>query len=330
MKTKQLLLLMSVISTLTCYSQAYTFSTSSGTYADLVGGTSLNNNTVWDDPLYTVPFGFNFQYFNSNMSQIILDGNWGLGGDLTSGSSGGVGELLIPYGADLIDFGYDSGTSASNLSYLLTGNPGSQILKIEWNNVGFYEDDADDGQCTDYVNFQLWFYEGSNNIEIHFGPNSITQVALNFAGVTGPHIGLFPQYDYTTDDFVASTPGFVLTGNPASPTMIEEDSVYNNYLDGITPNGTIYKFTKSSTPTSINENENTISLYPNPVENSVTISGVKDAISAVTITNGSGQIVRQVSTVGNSIDLSELNAGFYFVQLTTNKGEVITKKIMKK
>jgi len=326
MKT-QLLLIMFVLSTLTVFSQAYTFSSTTGTYTDLVGSTLLNIITTWDDPTFTVPLGFNFQYFNSGLSQITIDGNWGLGADLTNNTSG-IGELLIPYGVDLVGLGGNQGTSASNISYLLSGNTGSQILKIEWKNSGFYGDTS--RPRIDYVNFQLWFYEGSNNLEIHFGPSSITQGFLGFNSQNGPHIGLFPQYDFVADSSIAVTAGFVLTGDPASPTMVGQDSVYSNYLNGVPPNGSIYKFTKSSTPTTITENENAISIYPNPIEDFVTISGINNSIYGISITNGNGQIVRQISKVSNSIDLSDLDAGFYFIQLTMSTGELITKKIIKK
>ena len=42
--------------------------------------------------------------------------------------------------------------------------PGRRVLKIEWKNAGIYEEYYDDKVSNDYINFQLWLYEGTNDI----------------------------------------------------------------------------------------------------------------------------------------------------------------------
>jgi len=244
--------------------------------------------------------------------------------------------LLIPYGADIIDRGIDvnntffyTKTSLSNISYLLEGISGSQILKIEWKNVGFYSEVGDDGISSDFTNFQLWLYEGSNDIEVHFGPNSITQPGLSFEGETGSFIGLFPAYDFDKDSVLMD--GIALSGDPSSPDVISTDSLYENFLDGVIPNGTIYKFTNNVVDVpSYPSNFIQFSIYPNPSIEYFKISfdNKKQEINTILITNINGQNVKEVYFTNDLIDISDLNSGIYFVEIETNAG-ILTKSLLK-
>ena len=74
--------------------------------------------------------------------------------------------------------------------------------------------------------------------------------------------------------------------------------------------------------------KNNINIYPNPAKNIINISSLDDILN-VTIFNAQGQIVKQVSNLGNqSIDISNLKKGMYFVKIQT-KSTYITKKILK-
>jgi len=335
MKIKKLLLLAFCGFALNVQAQPYAFSVSTGSYSDITGSTSLNNGMTWDDPEFTIPIGFNFQYFDITMNQIFISG-WGLGGELSSTSSPtGIASLLIPYGADIIDRGYDfnadSSTtgSLSNISYLLVGVVGSRILKIEWKNVGFYSELDDDNVSTDFTNFQLWLYEGTNDIEIHFGPNSITQPNLSFNGETGTYIGLFPEYDNDNDLVIGN--GIVLSGNPSAPNATSENDLYANFLNGTIPNGTIYKFTKSVSGTSeLTRDNDKFSLYPNPADNYFIIS-LDDAemdIRSVSIHNANGKIIKEISYSNSVIDISDLSPGIYLVHINTKSGNA-TRRLIK-
>ncbi|MEP1487432.1 MAG: T9SS type A sorting domain-containing protein, partial [Algibacter sp.] len=67
-------------------------------------------------------------------------------------------------------------------------------------------------------------------------------------------------------------------------------------------------------------------IYPNPVENILTIKNVSDIIS-VDIYNNLGQRVLQSKQ--NSIDMGHLTKGLYFLQIRTALGTE-TKRIIKK
>lgn len=337
MKIKHLTIIIIIGLTLNIQAQSYTFSVSNGSYSDLAGSTSLNNGMTWDDPQFTIPIGFNFEYFDVTISHLFIE-DWGLGGFLTTDTSEtGIFPLLIPYGADVIDRGYDfnadSSTtgSLSNISYLIEGAAGSRILKIEWKNVGFYSELGDDNISTDYTNFQLWLYEGTNDIEIHFGPTSVTQPNLSYDGETGSFVALFPEYDYDND--VLPNNGIVLEGNSSSPTMKVISSLDSlTFLNGTIPNGTVYRF--SNTNTGIFEFKNSlidVLIYPNPSNDYFNIEFAKEdlKVESISILNIHGKIVKEINYTGDEIDISYLTNGVYLVQINTTKGK-LTKKLIKK
>lgn len=249
-------------------------------------------------------------------------------------SEKGVISLLIPYGADIIDRGYDfeadSSTtgSLSNISYLLEGAPGSRILKIEWKNVGFYSELEFDNISTDFTNFQLWLYEGSNDIEIHFGPNSITQPNLSFDGEAGTYIGLFPEVDFDNETVIGT--GIELSGNPRSPTVLATSSIYTNFLNGVIPNGTIYKFAMRTSGISELKNDfSNISLYPHPSNDyfKISVDNMPFDINSISIFNSDGKKVKETNYTKDIIDISDLSSGIYFVLINTELG-VATKKLI--
>ena len=323
--------------TLNAQAQSYNFSLSTDSYSDLIGSTSLNNGMTWDDPQFTVPIGFNFQYFNLTINQLFIE-DIGLGGLLTTDTSEtGIIPLLIPYGADIIDRGYDFNTdsstseSLSNISYLLEGTVGSQILKIEWQNVGFHSELEDDNISSDFTNFQLWLYEGTNDIEIHFGTNLINQPNLSFDGETGSFVALLNDYDFDNDSLIGD--GIVLEGNPASPTQKQISILeYMTFLSGIIPNGTIYKFSKFVT--GISENQNSfidVIIYPNPTNDyfNISVNDLDTKINTVSILNINGQSLKEFNYTNEAIDISDLNFGVYIIKINTTAG-MLTKRLVKK
>ena len=76
------------------------------------------------------------------------------------------------------------------------------------------------------------------------------------------------------------------------------------------------------------EEKNVISaeIYPNPMNDILYIES--DDVVSVTVFNAVGQQVLFVEN-RNEIDVAELNNGLYFVRLVDNKGNTLTKKIIK-
>ena len=74
------------------------------------------------------------------------------------------------------------------------------------------------------------------------------------------------------------------------------------------------------------------SVYPNPVNNVVTISNSANAtIDAVTVSDLNGRTVKSVKLNGETsaqINISDLSAGVYMMNISSDQGSV-TKKIVK-
>lgn len=300
----------------------YNFQAENNTYVNLTGSTSLNNGAVWDDPGYTIPLGFSFDFGTYTFNTIyILE--WSVGGVLSSNPvDGGIVPLFVPIGQDLIDLGYTSGVSQSNISYKTEGASGSKILKIEWNNVGFFEDSTE----SDFMNFQLWLYEGTNTVEFRYGPSSINNPAESFEGETGPQVSLITSFNIDTQQL--DDRGYFLSGNPVSPTLVTlnpGDPIVLSYLQGMIPNGTVYRFLRQ--PLSVSDFDNTEFLvYPNPATHTLNFK-TKEGQSQVSIFNSLGQLIKQVTTIAGSMDVSDMQNGIYFLQLKTSEGTAIQKFI---
>ena len=136
--------------------QYYTFDASTDLYENLDKSKSLNDSMTWQNTHYDIPIGFDFSLYDKTIKKIILNG-FGWGGSLTS-STKGIYTLLIAYGSDLLDRGYNmisdtiTPESKSNISYQLDSINNRKILKIQWENAGFYHELADDSISSDYIN----------------------------------------------------------------------------------------------------------------------------------------------------------------------------------
>ena len=171
---------------------------------------------------------------------------------------------IMPFDTDLIDRGDFTGISKSPIRYKVEGAAGSRILKIEWKNVGFYEEGDFYGTLNDFISFQLWLYEGSNTIEMHYGAHQVTDPSVNYFGETGPLVGL-------ADEALSNI--YLLSGNPANPLVASSFST----LNGTPANGTIYTFTKNNQiGLSHFDAQQKITLYPNPMVNELTVHCSKE------------------------------------------------------
>lgn len=70
----------------------------------------------------------------------------------------------------------------------------------------------------------------------------------------------------------------------------------------------------------------TFSIYPNPVKDILNISNSIGAeINSLTIVDINGRTVKQINSNISQINISDLNAGVYFVNINSNEGSLTTK-----
>ena len=73
--------------------------------------------------------------------------------------------------------------------------------------------------------------------------------------------------------------------------------------------------------------ESVLSIYPNPVKDVLTINYDK-AISQIDVYDVNGKLVKTFTTVGSTINVSDLSSGVYMLNMQTEDGLVV-KKIVK-
>jgi uncharacterized repeat protein (TIGR01451 family) len=128
-----------------------------------------------------------------------------------------------------------------------------------------------------------------------------------------------PFDNATNDGYVAfkiKTKSTLVLGNTFS-------NLANIYFDYNFPIVTNTATTTVANPLATQDFEfsNYFSLYPNPVKNSLNISAKNDVvISSMSIYNTLGQLVQVITNPTNTIDVSELKTGNYFVKIVSDKG----------
>ncbi|MFN3530703.1 MAG: T9SS type A sorting domain-containing protein [Bacteroidia bacterium] len=289
---------------------AYQFNLSTAPFEFLTGATNLTGNMVWDDPTIPINLPFSFSVMGMNFNQIILDG---LGGTLMSENMTTMEEIILaPFGADIIDRGYDVNTPLSPISLKIEGTAPNRIAKLEWKEVGSFDEYiTTGGTLAMYISFQMWLYEGSNVIEYRFGANTITNPILFYEGETGAYIGM--AYLSNT-----SNTSNLLNGPAANPSL----STMENAIVGTPPAATVYRFTPATSSVAEKALAHELKMYPNPANHLIHFQYNGEQNSKLSIRNMSGQLVKEIALYpgSQSADISELAAGVYLVQLEGHVG----------
>jgi hypothetical protein len=294
--------------------QTYTFSQTTGTYTNLSSPFILSSSGWNGMSSYNLLIPFQFA-FNGSTETIL-----GIGGNSLVGFQAGTSAISTLL-ADLED--RNQAGNPSTIGYKITGTPGNQILKLEWKNAG-----TSNG-ASEFANLQVWLYEGSSIIEIHYGTSSLPSSGYLYFPQMAPTVGLVLSSSMST--FTAS--GIYLQGNPASATAVSVNNA-STFPTLMAPpaNGTIYRFTPANT-TGINKEElaETFTFFPNPATDFISLKGLSGGIreARVIITDLTGKVVFNESIQAeNKINVSSLPQGIYLAQITTEAGS-LTKRIVK-
>jgi hypothetical protein len=264
----------------------YSFSESTGTYNELVGGTL--SSAVGDDGTQfniALPFTFNFGGNNFTAVGVGTNGWLRLGTSTSIGTFGAFTNSLaapgnnINFVAPLWD---DLNLTGGSISYQTQGTAPNQIFIMEWKNVRWA------GSTAPQQNFQVWLYETTNVVEIRYGAMQNGTTASASIGLVGPVAG----------DFISIT--------PASPATASTSTANNNIsLATFLTNGLIYKFTPPACPSpgglqASNATSASVDLLWN---SSATTFNVEYGIAPLTA--GTGTLLQNVTL--NPFTLSGLN-----------------------
>jgi hypothetical protein len=289
------------------FSQEYQFELGTSTYTDLENPNELiPPGDFWDGQEWTVPIGFDFHFFGAVYdSTLFWEGTFFFQDPEI---------FLDAFGAVFIDrvlYTMDP-NNRSRVGYRTDGPIGNRIFKFEVKNAGFFSGDADD-----FANYQLWLYEATSVLEVHFGPSAVNPEVYQDDGWNGPFIGIA---NFQINEFL------YLDQDPLAPFEYTVDENTDG-LDGTPPNGTVYRFIPNTSSTQIPEKEE-VRLW---VSDSQLIGKKLDskAFPVWSMTDVTGRSIfqeRPTSQLATGVLLPDLIPGVYWVTLAGTKG-VVTKAI---
>jgi hypothetical protein len=223
--------------------------------------------------------------------------------------------LLMPVLEDICDVGMSTGTSGSPISYRLDGEPGSQIFKLEWSNVGFYSEYAESNTNFNTFSFQLWLHEGSNIIEYRFGPSAIK--GGNFFQFGGPMSAI--AEDFANGQKNAWQNLWYTSNDPANPTielMDPNDFMSVVPLTGLPASGTVYHFAPLFVGTEEIETVG-LNIFPTWADETIWIQTGTNTTIVADVIDLSGKRVMQESIQSpmHQINVSALPTGVYFIRI---------------
>lgn len=291
---------------------AYSFSQSTETYTELSGATEIST-PYWDNfDVYTVQLPFSFRYFDQSYSTSIYVMG-GFAGFVYDGAGTFGDYKLNTFKNDMKD-----ANGTATISTLVTGTSPNRILKIQTKNANFDSDDTD----ADYANLQLWLYETSNVIEIHYGPSSILNSSTFPSTCAGPTVGL--EKDQTTY--------YMLSGSASNPTA--SATAPSLCVTGAPPENKMYRFTPLLSGIKELTNSIPVTIYPNPNNGEFTIATESmryvNLKTAISVKNALGQeMYREDIALGAGQTLhTSLEPGMYFVQIENEKGYTVKKIVV--
>ncbi|MBI4916793.1 MAG: PKD domain-containing protein [Acidobacteria bacterium] len=149
-------------------SERYLFSASSGTYAEIAGGTVHGTNANDDQNFMAVDLGFTFRFDGTDYTQVSIQSNgWvALGATVASSyvpiSGGSINNLVAALALDL-----EGNGTTSEIMSLMEGSAPNRVFTIQWKHYKRYSSgtayDADD------FNFQVKLYESTNQLQVVYG-----------------------------------------------------------------------------------------------------------------------------------------------------------------
>jgi len=242
--------------------------------------------------------------------------------------------FLLPTTTQLQNRGVIPGNAPSQITFQTIGDPGSQIFKLEYRDVGFANESFLDDPSQDmFTNFQIWIYEGSGCIEYRYGETNITDPDLIYDGDNGSSSGLFrslsSQLDGDTVLYAIYT-----TGDAQNPTVFEGENTAEeagNEAIGFPGEGVVYSFCPEIEVNTTDLNtELDWEVYPNPTSDILTIKLNEINSAEFRLLSMNGQTVRTgiINDQDQKIDVSDLSKGIYMLFLLTDEG-IATKRFWK-
>lgn len=269
-----------------------------------------------------INFGFSFPYFNTVHNAVTIDGS----GYVYFQDSENDYHLYVFSG----DFERLLRSDLYSDWRMKKDTSGIDIMKIEWRNIGIYDDVYSNTPTYHYMNFQLWFYE-NGIIEYHFGPINLNNTPYydfnsGFVWDDGECYG--PWIAIQNTDI---TEFYYITGTNFNTQVATEPEDVDIFYD-IPPTGRVFRFLPAELVAAGNNKIEKVEIYPVPVTDNLYIdNSAGNNILSIELFNEEGQKIFQSSkpVAHQPTDLSEVPSGFYLLKINFESKEILIKKIIK-
>ncbi|ASK28644.1 cadherin [Chryseobacterium sp. T16E-39] len=200
------------------------------------------------------------------------------------------------------------------------------------------------------INYGWRCYEGNTAYNTNGCASSSTMTfpvaVYNHSGgrcsITGGYVyrgNLYPALqgkyffaDYCSDQIGILSPDNSITWSTAYPgngfSSFGQDNQKGLYVAAVN-SGKIYKITSGTLSTQENNNLSKIKIYPNPASKKVFISGLKNQNFSTEIISPEGRVLDQMKiNSDNSIDISKLPAGVYYINIKSGELKSYSQKLI--
>ena len=187
-----------------------------------------------------------------------------------------------------------------------------------------------------------------SNIQPPISPFLIIEETLDFSGeaACNPYIGNF-GYDSNSNELILNSFDTTLGLCDFEEHNFFEVAYFSYfnvgagyefllYIDNSGNKGLIlsidpgYDLVYQEHPLSVSENIlNDLRIYPNPVSDQLFITSEKSTIKTMAVFSTTGQKVLEIEGSSNSIDVSSLSKGIYFLEINSEEGKSVQKFIKK-
>lgn len=294
------------------FAQSYTYSMFTDTYTELVNPTIVTSNltgTAYITNINNMQFTlYNETFAFNGTSGLAIGENGFISATNTSGNRAFAFDALLG--------GLANHTNGSEISYVVDNSTNGHILKVQYKNMG-----VSTGSSSDFLNFQVWVYHATGDIEYRYGPSSTGPNTFG-VGVSGPAVGIF----LAENDFSQVYETQFLVGNASNPTV----DTLNTFapITGTPSDGTVYRFSSNNTVSTPEYENVTFSLFPNPAKDVLTINSNKK-LSKVEVIDILGKTVLNTETlVNNTLNIASLKRGLYMIRMYTDD-KILIEKFMK-
>lgn len=329
---KKILLYIALLSTFPAIAQpdGRVFTIYNQPYTPLSSGTPITSQG-WDDFVATVPLTFNFTLMGQTANTIYFDGDLNQGADLILGS--GSNTNLIGFLTDFVDrSSFLQPHDSSLVSYKVEGASPQKVAKFEWKNAGFYGEYGASGTLNDSVNFQVWLYEGTNDVEVHFGNSSIQASYQDIFTFEKPLFGFVSNLDNNAETF--DWLYYVSGTSPAKVDSIDMAGLLTSTSLGYgtwPSEGTVFKFSNAVDGIEGVQLNDYASVYPTVFNDHLFVEITKnDFTGTISLLDMNGKtVIEKKANMGkNVLSSSDIANGNYILNIQS-KGESVFYKVIK-